>query len=644
MRPAWLLLFSLISFNLFAQPPLRLTDVNPGEGHSYPEIWFEFNNRLYFEAVYTNTGSPSLYSFDGYLTDSLYLMDVGITPHYIRPYHCAILENKAVFWAISSDSEKGLYSVDKMNNVVLEEPHYGDYSMSDFGAMVATNDYVFYSSRDENDSKSYKAFDGNQIQTLWTPYFTTYSICVFRDTVYFFACPESGDKINLYRYDGQNISAVTPDGITKQGLASVSEIYSGTEHIYVMGNDEEDPSYREYVFVLKNDSLQKLPVPEFPDGYMAEVSGIVGDSVFVGINNQATVLYTPDEGRVLSQAISAQDSYSNTPFVKIGNEIVFSARQGDAYGTELFAYNVIDDTIYLLNDYAPGYNSGEPRELTESVGVVYFSVTTSGQRMLGTYDGMNFINYDANPDPTWGSNPTNFYAGSNRIFFEQYDGPGGFGYEVYSMYCENTFPPVDISTCQAFYISHSGIIWTESGVYTDTIKSISACDSIVTINLMLNVDIDITVIQTDSSLTALETPATYQWLNCNNNYSPVPGENSRTFYPKSNGSYGVEITQGDCTDTSDCYLVTPGGIMENTPDPWLVAYPNPTGGEITVSFENYTEDVALIVKDLQGQVLSSTTYKNCNVLNYRIKWPAGVYLLEFRTPEGKKAIIKVFKK
>jgi hypothetical protein len=71
--------------------------------------------------------------------------------------------------------------------------------------------------------------------------------------------------------------------------------------------------------------------------------------------------------------------------------------------------------------------------------------------------------------------------------------------------------------------------------------------------------VNTSVIQAGSTLTANAVGAGYQWLDCNG-YIPLSGETSQSFTADSSGSYAVIITQGGCSDTSDCYQVYIGGV------------------------------------------------------------------------------------
>ena len=102
----------------------------------------------------------------------------------------------------------------------------------------------------------------------------------------------------------------------------------------------------------------------------------------------------------------------------------------------------------------------------------------------------------------------------------------------------------------------NGVNYTSSGIYNQTLTNVSGCDSVVTLDLgIINVDTSVSYAISSSTLTAIATSATYQWLDCNNNNTPIVGETNQSFSPTSNGSYAVEVTQNGCTAISSCYTV-----------------------------------------------------------------------------------------
>lgn len=68
--------------------------------------------------------------------------------------------------------------------------------------------------------------------------------------------------------------------------------------------------------------------------------------------------------------------------------------------------------------------------------------------------------------------------------------------------------------------------------------------------------------QNGSVLTANQTGATYQWLDCDNNYAVINSETNQSYTPAVTGNYAVEVNMNGCVDTSDCFLVDHTGIEE----------------------------------------------------------------------------------
>jgi hypothetical protein len=74
--------------------------------------------------------------------------------------------------------------------------------------------------------------------------------------------------------------------------------------------------------------------------------------------------------------------------------------------------------------------------------------------------------------------------------------------------------------------------------------------------------------------------ATYQWLDCNNNFAEVFGATSQSYSPVWNGSYALEITKNGCVDTSSCYTITTAGLHDIDISKDLQIYPVPAQNEL----------------------------------------------------------------
>ncbi|MBN2610116.1 MAG: T9SS type A sorting domain-containing protein [Bacteroidales bacterium] len=191
------------------------------------------------------------------------------------------------------------------------------------------------------------------------------------------------------------------------------------------------------------------------------------------------------------------------------------------------------------------------------------------------------------------------------------------------------------------YTAPDGQVYTTSGIKTAIIPNAVGCDSTIAINLTINT-VDTSVTQNGITLSANTTGATYQWLDCNNSLSIIPGETNQTFTPTQNGSYAVEVTQNNCVDTSACYVVTMVGILENTFENEIIVFPNPTNGFVKINLNKTFSELTVIITDESGKLTGQSTYKNTAMFEMNLDVPSGIYLLTINAGD-KKATIRLIK-
>ncbi len=205
--------------------------------------------------------------------------------------------------------------------------------------------------------------------------------------------------------------------------------------------------------------------------------------------------------------------------------------------------------------------------------------------------------------------------------------------------CEhkNIHISISISFCKDY--EWNGQLYSNSGIYTDTLISSQECDSIVTLNLEIT-KIDTTVIDISTAegfvrLESKETDCNYQWIDCITN-KPIPNENARIYSAKENGSYAVIIEKNDCIDTSQCITVTTIGVKENNITTKIYVYPNPNNGDFSINLGDL-KNVNIKIVDLNGITIFRKTNANEIIHKLQLSAKKGIYTIEFR---NKKSIEK----
>ena len=171
-------------------------------------------------------------------------------------------------------------------------------------------------------------------------------------------------------------------------------------------------------------------------------------------------------------------------------------------------------------------------------------------------------------------------------------------------------------------------VGTTGGTITVTANNACGSSTPQTTNVNIN-NIDNTVDLSGLTLTAIQTGASYQWLDCDNGNAPVAGETNQSFTPSANGNYAVEITIGGCTEVSSCTVVNSVGIKGSTAD-YLSIFPNPGHGVYTISGQNFQDDTSIKIYTAEGKmILQQSNFPNTDAIIIDISaHPQGIYLLE----------------
>jgi len=287
------------------------------------------------------------------------------------------------------------------------------------------------------------------------------------------------------------------------------------------------------------------------------------------------------------------------------------AWHGNAYavaGTYITAYTTAHgcDSIYKLNlSVNPAYDFAENHEICEGDSYIWRGNT---YRNAGKYTADFFTNRGC--DSTYTLNLT---VNPAYTLIENH------------------------GICDGDSYTWQGNTYTDAGAYQASFTSAKGCDSTITLNLSVNI-VDTTVVQDGITLTANVTGATYQWLNCANNFAALEGETNQDFSATVSGIFAVKITQNNCIDTSACFSITTVGIDGlHTHD--VEIYPNPVSDELIIERTGDDEMLTYEIVNAFGQVIGQGNFNGKTRIQTSLFAP-GTYFIKIGN--GKIIAIKKF--
>jgi hypothetical protein len=143
---------------------------------------------------------------------------------------------------------------------------------------------------------------------------------------------------------------------------------------------------------------------------------------------------------------------------------------------------------------------------------------------------------------------------------------------------------------------------------------------------------DIVVTSAEGTLTVTNT-GSYQWIDCADN-SIVDGETASTFTPAASGEYAVILTQGACSDTSDCFSVTVSGIRNSEFSQGYNIYPNPAHEYVTIDMSNEHNNVTISVFDLIGNLIQRKELDRLTKTDLDLsEFKAGLYMIRIHSDQ-----------
>ncbi|MCC6752851.1 MAG: T9SS type A sorting domain-containing protein [Saprospiraceae bacterium] len=159
---------------------------------------------------------------------------------------------------------------------------------------------------------------------------------------------------------------------------------------------------------------------------------------------------------------------------------------------------------------------------------------------------------------------------------------------------------IDKTACRKYDFNDK--VYTKGGRYFIKIRNRQGCDSTIELNLSI-VPLDTNVTKLNNTLTALDSLATYQWVDCDEDYAPVVNATQRSYTPVRSGNYGVILSSPPCSDTTVCIQVIVTHAFNENEHLFLI-YPNPATSKLYVQLpDGLTGNVILAIYDIHGRDL-----------------------------------------
>ncbi len=184
--------------------------------------------------------------------------------------------------------------------------------------------------------------------------------------------------------------------------------------------------------------------------------------------------------------------------------------------------------------------------------------------------------------------------------------------------------------------------WALNGTHKISLDYISGnTTTTVSIPVSIFAAADASISQSGDELIANADNVQYQWLDCDNGYTPITGATQKNYLPSTTGNYAVRITQNNCNTTSNCVFVLLTTKSESVQKSHFTLYPNPTNSSVNLLRDNNAL-VQIFVYDNLGNELQHFNSNNNNQNIDLSAYTEGIYFICIQHNEQKE-YLKVVK-
>jgi hypothetical protein len=181
------------------------------------------------------------------------------------------------------------------------------------------------------------------------------------------------------------------------------------------------------------------------------------------------------------------------------------------------------------------------------------------------------------------------------------------------------------TACDSYTWSDGNTYTVSNNTATQTLVNMAGCDSVVTLNLTITATpVAGAVNNGDGTLSATGT-GTYQWMDCGTN-TPVPGATAAAFTPTANGDYAVIVTNGNCDDTSACVNYNSVGLNEHNSQV-IQVYPNPTNGILNINLGQESDNAHVVITNVLGEQVYADNLSGSTSHELSLDQATGIYFV-----------------
>ncbi|MDF1675985.1 MAG: SBBP repeat-containing protein [Vicingaceae bacterium] len=303
------------------------------------------------------------------------------------------------------------------------------------------------------------------------------------------------------------------------------------------------------------------------------------------------------------------------------------------------------DTLYNANSVG-----------CDSVFTVYLTIPVSNIPTLQAYTCDTFVSYSGNQ--VWA------YSG---LYTDTIPIPNQYGCDSIikvNLTKQTSYSIMNVEFCgPANYLSPAGNTYTTSGIYYDTLQNHLGCDSIITVNVYMDIG-ESYISKINNKLhiyfpnlppnyyspniesqvvLCLTTPWAYNnWehVNSSNPIANVVVPSKYEFNTRVNLKTNPNIY---CYNNIPCHDYTIVGINEHDISEQINVYPNPTDGIVNIDLGKHYSEISINLNDIVGKNIINKTLQNMTLFDIDIQnLPKGVYFMHLLV-DDKSAVVKIVK-